>query len=182
MTIKALRYSRFPLPASRFPLPASRFPFPDSRPPATMPPITLADWLAYIERQHPRSIDMGLERVREIAGRMRLGRPGRHVITVGGTNGKGSTVAFIEAIARAAGWRVGAYTSPHLLAYNERVRIDGRNADDAALVSAFAAVEAARTGATYAGEPDPYKKPRDLDEDDEPDEGLDVTPDSGRDG
>jgi dihydrofolate synthase/folylpolyglutamate synthase len=111
-----------------------------------MPPITLADWLAYIERQHPKSIDMGLERVHEVAGHMQLGRPGRHVVTVGGTNGKGSTVAFIEAIARAAGWKVGAYTSPHLLAYNERVRIDGRDADDASLVAAFAAVEAARVG------------------------------------
>src|SRR5690606_4379522 len=68
----------------------------------------------------------------------------KKVITVAGTNGKGSTVAFIEAIARAAGWRVGAYTSPHLLAYNERVRIDGGDADDAALVSGFEAVEAAR--------------------------------------
>ena len=111
-----------------------------------MSPITLADWLAYIERQHPTPIDMGLERVHEVAARLRLGRPGRHVITVGGTNGKGSTVAFIEAIARAAGWKVGAYTSPHLLAYNERVRIDGRDADDASLVGAFAAVEAARMG------------------------------------
>lgn len=104
----------------------------------------LADWLAYIERQHPKSIDMGLERVREVAGHLGLGKPARHVVTVGGTNGKGSTVAFIEAIARAAGWKVGAYTSPHLLAYNERVRIDGRDADDAALVEAFEAVEAAR--------------------------------------
>src|SRR3546814_2004004 len=82
-------------------------------------PDTLPDWLAYIERQHPRSIAMGLERVREVAGRMGLARPARQVITVGGTNGKGSTVAFIEAIACAAGWQVGAYTSPHLLAYNE---------------------------------------------------------------
>src|SRR3546814_2741651 len=81
-------------------------------------PDTLPDWLAWIERQHPRSIDMGLERVREVAARMGLARPARHVITVGGTNGKGSTVTFIEAIARAAGWKVGAYTSPHLLAYN----------------------------------------------------------------
>ncbi|WP_036136492.1 bifunctional tetrahydrofolate synthase/dihydrofolate synthase [Luteimonas mephitis] len=111
-----------------------------------MPPTTLADWLAYIERQNPRPIDMGLERVREVAARMQLGRAARHVITVGGTNGKGSTVAFIEAIARAAGWKVGAYTSPHLLAYNERVRIDGHDVDDASLVAAFAAVEAARTG------------------------------------
>jgi len=105
---------------------------------------SLKDWLAYIEAQHPRSIEMGLERVRAVAERMGLGKPARHVITVGGTNGKGSTVAFIEAIARSQGWKVGAYTSPHLLHYNERVRIDGRNADDAALVQAFEAVEAAR--------------------------------------
>ena len=104
----------------------------------------LADWLEYIERQHPKSVDMGLERVREVATRMELGRPARQVVTVAGTNGKGSTVAFIESIARAAGWKVGAYTSPHLLAYNERVRIDGRDAGDDALVEAFEAVEAAR--------------------------------------
>src|SRR3546814_1709776 len=97
-------------------------------------PDTLPAWLAYLARQHPRSIAMGLDRVRDVAGRMRLARPARQVITVGGTNGKGSTVAFIEAIACAAGWKVGAYTSPHLLAYNERVRIDGRDADDASLV------------------------------------------------
>ena len=114
-------------------------------------PSSLAEWLAYIERQHPKSIDMGLERVRAVATRLGLKRPAKKTITVGGTNGKGSTVAFIEAIARAAGWRVGAYTSPHLLAYNERVRIDGRDVDDAALVDAFAAVEAARgdTPLTY---------------------------------
>ena len=75
---------------------------------------------------------------------MGLGKPAPCVITVGGTNGKGSTVAFIEAIARASGLRVGAYTSPHLLAYNERVRIDGRDAGDAELVEAFEAVERAR--------------------------------------
>ncbi|HJW46091.1 MAG TPA: bifunctional tetrahydrofolate synthase/dihydrofolate synthase [Lysobacter sp.] len=105
---------------------------------------TLAEWLEYIERQHPKTIDMGLDRVREVAARMRLKRPAKKVITVGGTNGKGSTVAFIEAIARAAGWKVGAYTSPHLLAYNERVRIEGADAGDADLVAAFEAVEAAR--------------------------------------
>jgi dihydrofolate synthase/folylpolyglutamate synthase len=109
-----------------------------------MTPRSLADWLAYIERQHPRSIAMGLDRVRTVAQRMQLQRPARKVITVAGTNGKGSTVAFIEAIARAAGWRVGAYTSPHLLAYNERVRIDGVDAGDAELVAAFEAVEASR--------------------------------------
>ena len=107
-------------------------------------PQTLAEWLEYIERQHPKTIDMGLDRVREVATRMGLKKPAKKVITVGGTNGKGSTVAFIEAIARAAGWKVGAYTSPHLLAYNERVRIDGADAGDADLVAAFEAVEAAR--------------------------------------
>ncbi|RZA32839.1 MAG: bifunctional tetrahydrofolate synthase/dihydrofolate synthase [Lysobacteraceae bacterium] len=108
------------------------------------PSRTLEDWLAYVEQQHPKAIELGLERVREVATRMALGAPASQVIVVGGTNGKGSTVAFIEAIARAAGRRVGAYTSPHLLRYNERVRIDGREAADAALVSAFEAVEAAR--------------------------------------
>jgi dihydrofolate synthase / folylpolyglutamate synthase len=105
---------------------------------------TLSEWLEYIQAQHPKTIAMGLERVRAVAERMALSKPARHVITIGGTNGKGSTVAFVEAIARAAGWRVGAYTSPHLLRYNERVRIDGADADDASLVEAFAAVEAAR--------------------------------------
>ncbi|HEY0334407.1 MAG TPA: bifunctional tetrahydrofolate synthase/dihydrofolate synthase [Stenotrophomonas sp.] len=114
-------------------------------------PVSLADWLVYIERQHPKTIEMGLDRVRAVAGRMALRAPARKTIVVGGTNGKGSTVAFIEAIARAAGWNVGAYTSPHLLAYNERVRIDGRDADDDALVAAFSAVEAVRgdTPLTY---------------------------------
>ncbi|CAE6726637.1 Dihydrofolate synthase/folylpolyglutamate synthase [Xanthomonas arboricola] len=112
---------------------------------------SLSDWLAYIEQQHPQNIAMGLERVREVAARLQLAAPARHVIVVGGTNGKGSTVAFIEAIAQAAGWKVGSYTSPHLLRYNERVRIDGNDAGDAQLVDAFAAVEAARgqTALTY---------------------------------
>jgi dihydrofolate synthase/folylpolyglutamate synthase len=107
-------------------------------------PTTLQDWLAHIERQHPQAIQLGLERVREAAARIGIARPATHVITVAGTNGKGSTVAFIESIARHSGLRVGAYTSPHLLAYGERVRIDGDEADEAALVEAFAAVEAGR--------------------------------------
>ena len=117
---------------------------------------TLSDWLAYIEAQHPKTIAMGLERVRAVADAMALPKPACRVITVGGTNGKGSTVAFIEAIARAAGWRVGAYTSPHLLRYNERVRIDGADADDAALVAAFEAVEAARAAMPGDGVPLTY--------------------------
>lgn len=110
-------------------------------------PTTLADWLAFIERQHPATIDMGLERVRTVADALQLGVPAKRTITVGGTNGKGSTVAFVEAISRAAGWKTGAYTSPHLLRYNERVRIDGEPVSDEALVAAFSAIEAAR-GAT----------------------------------
>jgi len=108
------------------------------------PPRTLDDWLGYIERQHPRQVDMGLERVREVARSLGLDRPAPRVITVAGTNGKGSTVAFLEAIARADGRRVGTYTSPHLLRFNERVRIDGTDASDEKLVAAFEAVEAAR--------------------------------------
>lgn len=111
-------------------------------------PTTLSDWLMFIERQHPATIDMGLERVRTVAAALQLGAPAQRTITVGGTNGKGSTVAFVEAIARAAGWKVGAYTSPHLLRYNERVRINGEEASDEALVAAFSAVEAARGDTT----------------------------------
>lgn len=114
----------------------------------TVAPQTLTDWLTYIEQQHPATIDMGLERVRNVAQAMGLGQPGTHTIVVGGTNGKGSTVAFIEAIARAAGWKVGAYTSPHLLRYNERVRIDGQDVSDDALTAAFQAIEAARGSTT----------------------------------
>jgi dihydrofolate synthase/folylpolyglutamate synthase len=112
---------------------------------------TLADWLAYIERQHPQSIALGLDRVREVADRMGLVQPAERSILVGGTNGKGSTVAFIESIARASGLRTAAYTSPHLLRYNERVRIDGQEVDDAPLVEAFQHVESARgdTPLTY---------------------------------
>ncbi len=113
---------------------------------------TLEEWLGYIEQQHAKSIDLGLERVREVASRLSLGKPAKHVITVGGTNGKGSTVAFIEAIARAAGLKVGTYTSPHLLRYNERVKIDGEEASDESLVAAFAALEAARLCLLPSGE------------------------------
>lgn len=107
-------------------------------------PRTLAEWLSYQERVNPRSIELGLDRVRKVWQRMGAPAPAKRVITVGGTNGKGSTVALLEAMLRAAGQRVGAFTSPHLLAYNERVRIDGTNADDAALVASFERIEAAR--------------------------------------
>ena len=104
---------------------------------------TLADWLAFIERQHPASIALGLERVREVLGRLSL--PHRAaVFIVAGTNGKGSTCAMLESILRCAGYRTGLYTSPHLVRYNERVRVDSREASDERLCEAFAAVEAAR--------------------------------------
>jgi dihydrofolate synthase / folylpolyglutamate synthase len=109
---------------------------------------TLAQWLDYQLHTHQHAIAMGLDRVRAVARRLDIGKPGQHVITIGGTNGKGSTVAFVEAIARAGGLRVGAFTSPHLLRYNERIRIDGRDADDAALIAAFERIECARAPGT----------------------------------
>ncbi len=105
---------------------------------------TLADWLDFQQRQHPRAIALGLDRVREVAGRLALPRSAARVVTVAGTNGKGSCVAMLEAMLREGGLRVGAYTSPHLLRYNERIRIDGREAEDTALIDAFEAIEAAR--------------------------------------
>lgn len=112
---------------------------------------SLAEWLAYLERLHPSAIDMGLERSREVAGRLGLSRPAPKVITVTGTNGKGSTCAFLASLLRAQGLKVGVYSSPHLLRYNERVQIDGQQASDEALCEAFTAVEAARsdTSLTY---------------------------------
>lgn len=110
-------------------------------------PLPLSDWLCRIQQQHPQAIAMGLERVRVVAQAMGLaGKPAPCVITVGGTNGKGSTVAFLEAIARAAGLRVGTYTSPHLWRFNERVRVDGVDASDDAIVGAFERIDAARGG------------------------------------
>lgn len=107
----------------------------------------LAEWLALQEAAHPKSIDLGLERVTAVARRLNIERPGSAVITVGGTNGKGSTVAHLEALWLAAGRSVGLFTSPHFLRYNERIRIDGVEAEDAAIVAAFERIEAAR-GAT----------------------------------
>ncbi len=104
----------------------------------------LSDWLDYQQRIHPRSIELGLARVREVWQRLGAPAPAPVVITVGGTNGKGSTVAFLEAMLAAMGKRVGGYTSPHLQRYNERVRLLGREAGDVELVDAFERIEAAR--------------------------------------
>lgn len=106
-------------------------------------PARLSDWLNLLESRHPQAIQLGLERVDAVRRRL-----GLHfacpVITVGGTNGKGSTCAYLEAILTDAGYRVGCYTSPHLLHYRERVRVGGKELADALHVAAFAAVEAAR--------------------------------------
>jgi dihydrofolate synthase/folylpolyglutamate synthase len=106
-------------------------------------PTTLSGWLAYLETLHPKTIALGLERVRAVYERLSIA-PLCPVVTVGGTNGKGSTSALLERMLSAGGYRVGLYTSPHLLRYNERVRIAGGEADDAALCAAFAAVEDVR--------------------------------------
>lgn len=113
-------------------------------------PLTLARWLDRLEQLHPQAIDMGLERVAAVASRLGIA-PVFPVITVGGTNGKGSCCAMLEAILRAAGYRVGCYTSPHLMRYNERVRIDAREAGDEVFCRAFTRIEAARgeTSLTY---------------------------------
>ena len=106
-------------------------------------PETLDGWLGLLEARHGQSIQLGLDRVRAVRDALDLPQT-CPVFTVGGTNGKGSTCALLEAVLLAAGYRVGLYTSPHLLCYNERVRIDGRDVDDAVLVDAFAEVERAR--------------------------------------
>lgn len=106
-------------------------------------PSTLPEWLKFIEAQHPKSIAMGLERLNIVKDRLGL-KPNFPVITVAGTNGKGSTCAMLTHIYRQAGYHVATYTSPHILVYNERVCLDGEAVTDNALCDAFAAVELAR--------------------------------------
>jgi len=108
-------------------------------------PSNLADWLIYLESLHPKTIALGLERVAQVKQRLNL-IPDFPVITVGGTNGKGSVCAMLESILHAAGYRVGCYTSPHLLHYNERVRIAKRQASDAELCASFEKIEQVRKG------------------------------------
>ncbi|TXI70353.1 MAG: bifunctional tetrahydrofolate synthase/dihydrofolate synthase [Limnohabitans sp.] len=104
---------------------------------------TLQDWLDFCERLHPVTIDMGLERLREVADRLAL-RFACPVITVAGTNGKGSTCAMLEAILLQAGYRTGVYTSPHLVHFEERCRLSGQAVSAETLAEAFATVDAAR--------------------------------------
>lgn len=104
----------------------------------------LADWLAWQETLHPNAIDLGLDRLQRTLRRLGWQRPACPVITVAGTNGKGSCVALTARILREAGHRVGTFTSPHLLRYNERIAIDGVEVSDEALIAAFERIDAAR--------------------------------------
>jgi dihydrofolate synthase/folylpolyglutamate synthase len=114
---------------------------------------SLADWLTHQERVHPRSIDLGLERLGRVLRRLGWRQPRVPVITIAGTNGKGSVAAYSTAILQAAGYRVGTFTSPHLRDYRERIRIDGEKVDVAALLTAFERIEAAcRPGAAQGAD------------------------------
>ncbi|MBT8082084.1 MAG: bifunctional folylpolyglutamate synthase/dihydrofolate synthase [Gammaproteobacteria bacterium] len=108
-----------------------------------LPASPLSAWLSWLETLSPREIDLGLERVHDVLRRLDIEYPD-HVLIIAGTNGKGSSVAMAEALLSAAGWRVGAYTSPHIVDYNERIAVDGRPADDETIVAAFEAIESVR--------------------------------------
>jgi len=105
---------------------------------------TLDDWLQWQETLHPSSIDLGLERVEQVAHQLQCRTPAKLVISVAGTNGKGSSVALLEAILLRAGYRVAAYTSPHLFRYNERLRLQGEQISDSALCESFSRIDHAR--------------------------------------
>ena len=109
---------------------------------------TLEGWLDWQERLHPRAIDLGLERVREVADRLGLRSFECPVITIGGTNGKGSCIALLEAMLTAGGHRVATFTSPHLVRYHERIRLAGRSVTDAELIDVFERIDGARGGSS----------------------------------
>lgn len=106
---------------------------------------SLAAWLDWLETLHPKKIDLGLDRVREVASRLGLLEPAFPLVSVAGTNGKGSTVGLLQAMAVASGYRTGSYTSPHLQRYNERITIDMQLAEDDEIMRAFAAIDQARS-------------------------------------
>ena len=112
---------------------------------------TLAQWLHYLEQLHPVEMDLGLERIRPVAQRLGVLTPAKKVVTVTGTNGKGSTCAFLASLLEAQNARVGVYSSPHFLRYNERIQVCGAFASDEQICAAFDAVENARgaTSLTY---------------------------------
>ncbi len=104
----------------------------------------VADWLAWQETLHPQAIDLGLDRVRRVLARLAWQAPACPVVTVGGTNGKGSCVALVDSMLATQGYRTGTFTSPHLSRYNERIRIGGSEVSDASLLAAFERIEAVR--------------------------------------
>ena len=108
------------------------------------PADTLADWLAHLETLHPKSIDLGLDRIRAVAQALSVLPAKSRTITVAGTNGKGSCVAALQALLLKSGCSVGVYTSPHLISFNERIAINGKPASDQQILAAFEAIEAAR--------------------------------------
>ncbi|MEQ9968067.1 bifunctional tetrahydrofolate synthase/dihydrofolate synthase [Pectobacterium carotovorum] len=110
-------------------------------PQATSPLVT---WLHYLEHLHAQAIDLGLDRVKQVAEHLQLLQPAATVFTVAGTNGKGTTCCTLESILLAAGLRVGVYSSPHLVRYTERVRIQGKELPEALHTQAFADIEAGR--------------------------------------
>jgi len=120
---------------------------------SSAPAVTasLQEWLTYLENLHPKNIDMGLERVAKVAASANVLKPAPLVITVSGTNGKGSTVCYLETILQAAGYTTGVYTSPHIAEYRERVRINTQELPDSEHVKAFHAIEQVRknTSLTY---------------------------------
>ncbi len=109
-----------------------------------MSKASLAQWLQRLETLHPKEIELGLERVARVANRLQLLPVDQPVVTVGGTNGKGSTVAVLEALLGETGYCTGVFTSPHLLHFNERIRVATANVADAEIVDAFAAIDEAR--------------------------------------
>ena len=117
-----------------------------------MPPpgSPLSDWLTWLESLHPDEIELGLERVTDVLDRLNLRLP-QHVLLIGGTNGKGSSVAMADSLLRAAGYTVGTYTSPHIVDYNERIVVGARCAGDDEIIAAFEQIEAVRndTPLTY---------------------------------
>lgn len=112
---------------------------------------TLSEWLSWMEQCHPSEIELGLERVDQVAKTMAIDLSASRVVSIAGTNGKGSTVSYLDAIYRQAGYSVGCFTSPHFLHYNERVKVDGANISDELLCAAFERIDQARgeTPLTY---------------------------------
>lgn len=111
---------------------------------------SLESWLQYISSVHPREIELGLGRTQRVAQRLGIGKPANLVVTVAGTNGKGSCVATMEAVLQQSGLKTGCYTSPHIHVFNERIRIDGSNVSDDSLIAALEAIDAARDGETLS--------------------------------